>query len=152
MNEGGRADASSAFQLLLDFSAAIVSKKPQLESHWSRLVKASVPVPAVTRQAEDFIGMMAYSQLHLCGQSVGSSSFNVNNCTCQGPHLPSEQCAMLARGSVARSVQNQIPDTQPVPRNAPQKANAHNRACAKRQHSSCCRHISAQETSRTGGW
>ena len=59
-------EASSPFQLLLDFSAAIVSKKPQLESHWSRLVEASVRVPAVAKQAKDFVGMRSYSQLHLC--------------------------------------------------------------------------------------
>lgn len=66
---GGRGrstEASSPFQLLLDFSAAIVSKKPQPESHWSRLVQARVRAPEVAKQANDFIGMRAYSQLHLC--------------------------------------------------------------------------------------
>lgn len=66
VSKGGSTEASSPFQLLLDFSAAIVSKKPQLESHWSRLVEASVRVPAVAKQAKDFVGMRSYSQLHLC--------------------------------------------------------------------------------------
>lgn len=63
---------------------------------WGRPVCLPTPVPPVAKHAMALIGKIAYSQLHLCEQSVGSSGFIVNNCICQDPHLASGHCAMLA--------------------------------------------------------